>query len=305
MPCSIKRPCRRAFSSRSRRTSARVASEIESSQSVLFKLEFRSHVASCLTPKSSRTAESGRRWTLVTSGWSVIAVAVDQSCCTADNVTAEKSPTLASGPRAVAICNDAAVTALGIRVVPGAFQTMRKKKVLVIDESLQCQVLLPANAAMGDALVILCAGKSSDRRIRASVGTAHDVLQVAVAYHVMASSLFLAQSVRILPGLNGKFQTHCLRNSNQCGQARIAVRRQCSVQALTLDTSGLGHLGNTTPGFSYTAQGYQEHPRLFRVLQRRSQVFGGEVWIFPKLPNHRFVMRGAGLVFHGLRVLSL
>lgn len=36
----------------------------------------------------------------------VIAVSVDQSYCTADNVTAEKSPTLASGPRAVAICSD-------------------------------------------------------------------------------------------------------------------------------------------------------------------------------------------------------
>src|SRR5271165_3450301 len=165
-------------------------------------------------------------------------------------------------------------------------------------------VLLPANAAMGHALVILCAGKSCDRRIRASVGTAHDVLQVAVAYHVMVL-LFLAQSARLLPSLNGKFQAHCPRNSNQCGQARIAVRRQCSVQALSLDTSGLGHLGNTTPGFSYPAQGYQEHTRLFRVLQRRPQVFGGEVWILPKLSNHRLVMRGAGLVFHGLRVLSL
>jgi hypothetical protein len=116
---------------------------------------------------------------------------------------------------------------------------------------------------------------------------------------------FPAQSARLLPGLNGKFQTHCLGNGNQCGQARIAVRRQCSVKALTLDTSGLGHLGNTTPGFSYPAQGYQEHPRLLRVLQRRPQVFGGEVWVFAKLPSHRFVMRGAGLVFHGLRVLSL
>jgi hypothetical protein len=121
----------------------------------------------------------------------------------------------------------------------------------------------------------------------------------------VGKSNFLAQSARLLPGLNGKFQTHCLGNGNQCGQARIAVRRQCSVKALTLDTSGLGHLGNTTPGFSYPAQGYQEHPRLLRVLQRRPQVFGGEVWVFAKLPSHRFVMRGAGLVFHGLRVLSL
>src|SRR5271166_212549 len=180
-----------------------------------------------------------------------------------------------------------------------------RKKVLVIDGNLKCQVLLPANAAMSHALVILYAGKWRDRRIRASAGTAQDAFQVAVAYLVMAPSLFPAQSARLLPGLNGKFQTHCLGNGNQCGQARIAVCRQCSVQALTLDTSGLGHLGNTTPGFSYPAQGYQEHPWLFRVLQRRPQVFGGEVWVFAKLSNHRFVMRGAGLVFHGLRVLSL
>jgi hypothetical protein len=66
----------------------------------------------------------------------------------------------------------------------------------------------------------------------------------------VGKSNFLAQSARLLPGLNGKFQPHCLGNGNQCGQARIAVRRQCSVKALTLDTSGLGYLGNTTPGFS-------------------------------------------------------
>jgi hypothetical protein len=111
----------------------------------------------------------------------VIAVSIDQSCCTADNVTAEKSPTSASDSRAVAICSDAAVAAPGIRVVPGAFPTMRKK-VLVIDGNLKCQVLLPANAAMSHALVILYAGKWRDRRIRASAGTAQDAFQVTVAH---------------------------------------------------------------------------------------------------------------------------
>jgi hypothetical protein len=83
---------------------------------------------------------------------------------------------------------------------------------------------LPANAAMRHALVILRAGKSCDRRIRASVGAAHDILQVAVAYLRHGVLLFLAQSTRLLTGLNGKFQTHCLGNGNQRGQARIALR---------------------------------------------------------------------------------
>lgn len=63
-------------------------------------------------------------------------------------------------------------------------------------------------------------------------------------------------------------------------------------------------LGNATPGFSHPAQSYQEHARLFLVFQRCSQVLGGEARVLAKLPNDRFVMGGAGLVLHGLCVLS-
>jgi hypothetical protein len=75
---------------------------------------------------------------------------------------------------------------------------------------------------------------------------------------------------RLLPGFNGKFQTHRPGYSNQRGQARIAVGGQCPVKALALDARSLGHLGNAAPGFSHPAQSYQEHARFVLVFQRCS-----------------------------------
>ena len=59
---------------------------------------------------------------------------------------------------------------------------MRKKQILKIETSLDREVLFAANAAVGQLLVALRARSASNRRIRAAEGTAHDKLQVAVAY---------------------------------------------------------------------------------------------------------------------------
>jgi len=51
---------------------------------------------------------------------------------------------------------------------------MRKKQIFEIGTRLENAILHPANAPMGQALVVLGAGRSSDRRLGAAVRTAHD-----------------------------------------------------------------------------------------------------------------------------------
>jgi len=68
------------------------------------------------------------------------------------------------------------------RVVPRAFKDMRKQQILEIETRLDNEILFAANAAVGQLLVALRARSASNRRVGAAEGTAHDKLQVAVAY---------------------------------------------------------------------------------------------------------------------------
>jgi hypothetical protein len=67
-------------------------------------------------------------------------------------------------------------------VVPGALEPMREKKLLEIGANSQRIVLFAADSTIGSAFVLFGAGNARNRRIRAAIGTAHDFLQVAVAY---------------------------------------------------------------------------------------------------------------------------
>jgi len=69
---------------------------------------------------------------------------------------------------------------------------MRKEQVFVVGAGLESMILFAADAAVGHLLVALCASKTGDRRKWATVGTAHDELQVAVAY--LGHGVFLLDS---------------------------------------------------------------------------------------------------------------
>jgi len=75
-----------------------------------------------------------------------------------------------------------AVTSPAIDVVPAALEMMRKEQILVMAAGLQGKFLLLADTSMGHALVLFRAGSARNCRKGAAVGTAHDKLQVAVAY---------------------------------------------------------------------------------------------------------------------------
>lgn len=74
------------------------------------------------------------------------------------------------------------IAAPAIGVVPRAFETMRQDQGFVVGAALQNAILLMADTSIGQALIALCAGSARDRRIGTAPGTAHDKLQVAVAY---------------------------------------------------------------------------------------------------------------------------
>ncbi len=59
---------------------------------------------------------------------------------------------------------------------------MWQKKDLEVGAGLHGQILLTADAAVGQALIIFGAGSTGDRREGAAIRTAHDLLQDAVAY---------------------------------------------------------------------------------------------------------------------------
>jgi hypothetical protein len=75
-----------------------------------------------------------------------------------------------------------AVADPAIVVVPCAFKVMGKKQAFEIGASLEDKILFAADAAVGKLLVAFRACSTSNRRIGAAEGTAHDKLQVAVAY---------------------------------------------------------------------------------------------------------------------------
>lgn len=75
-----------------------------------------------------------------------------------------------------------AVAAPVVGVIPVAFEAMGKKQVLEIRTRFDSEILFAAHAAVGQLLVALRARSASNRRIGAAEGTAHDKLQVAVAY---------------------------------------------------------------------------------------------------------------------------
>ena len=68
-----------------------------------------------------------------------------------------------------------------VGVVPGTFEKVRKKQILVVGADFDGVILFAADTAMGELLVAFGAGKPSNRREGAAVGTAHDELQYAVA----------------------------------------------------------------------------------------------------------------------------
>jgi len=80
-----------------------------------------------------------------------------------------------------------------VGVVPVAFEEVGKKQVVVIGAGFDGQVLFAANSAVGQLLVAFRACKARDRRVGTAVGTAHDELQVAVAY--LCHGGFLLDSV--------------------------------------------------------------------------------------------------------------
>jgi len=53
------------------------------------------------------------------------------------------------------------------------------------------------------------------------------------------------KNASLLHGPYGKPQPDCLSDGNQRGEPRVTVLRQSSIEALTLDTSGLGNFGDT------------------------------------------------------------
>ena len=75
-----------------------------------------------------------------------------------------------------------AVASPAVVVVPGAFKAMGKEQIAKVGANFQGKVLFTAETTVGQALVVFRAGSARDRRKRAAVGTAHNELQVAVAY---------------------------------------------------------------------------------------------------------------------------
>ena len=94
-----------------------------------------------------------------------------------------------------------AVASPVVGVVPVAFEKMREKKAVEIEAGFERKVLFAADAAVGHLLVPFCARKARDRREGTAVGTAHDELQVAVAYLGHGAVLL---SVLILMEVAGK-----------------------------------------------------------------------------------------------------
>lgn len=94
-----------------------------------------------------------------------------------------------------------AVAAPAVGVVPMTFERMREQQVFVIGAGLEDEVLFAADTTMGELLVALGASKPSNRRERAAVGTAHDELQVAVAYlcHGVSSLAYVYSLLALLP----------------------------------------------------------------------------------------------------------
>ena len=77
-----------------------------------------------------------------------------------------------------------AIAAPTPHIVPGTFQAMGKEQVFEIVEIgtiLEGVILFPANASMGQALVVLSAGRSRDRRIGRRYERLMTILRVAVA----------------------------------------------------------------------------------------------------------------------------
>src|ERR1700760_1372801 len=74
------------------------------------------------------------------------------------------------------------VAAPAIIVIPRTLKLMRKQEFLIIRAGFDCEISLPTGASVGPLLVFFGAGNTINRRKGSAVGTAHDVLQVAVAY---------------------------------------------------------------------------------------------------------------------------
>jgi len=62
------------------------------------------------------------------------------------------------------------------------FKAMGNEQILEVGAGFECVILFAADTAVGHLFVPFCATKTSERREGAAVGTAHDKLQVAVAY---------------------------------------------------------------------------------------------------------------------------
>lgn len=75
-----------------------------------------------------------------------------------------------------------AVAPPAVVVIPRAFKAMWKKQIAKVGANFQGKILFPAETTLGQALVVFRAGSARNRRKGTTVGTAHDELQVAVAY---------------------------------------------------------------------------------------------------------------------------
>ena len=85
-----------------------------------------------------------------------------------------------------------AVASPVVGVIPMTFKAMGNEQILVVGAGFECVILLSADTTVGHLLVDFRASKARDRRKGAAVGTAHDELQVAVAYLGHGGSLLIS-----------------------------------------------------------------------------------------------------------------
>src|SRR3981189_1404294 len=83
---------------------------------------------------------------------------------------------------------------------------------------------------------------------------------------------------------DGESQTDGFSDRNQRGQPRVAANRQGSIEALTLDASSFGDSGDA-PGLRDMPQRNQQNLGFILIFQRRFEILGGKLRVFPQPPD--------------------
>jgi hypothetical protein len=97
---------------------------------------------------------------------------------------------------------------------------------------------------------------------------------VAGKWAIGRADMPMPSTVRCLGSLHRQRQSHCLGHGKECGESRVAARRQGAVEALPLDPRRLGNPADPSLRFGHLPQGSQQHSGFFGVLDGRLEILG-------------------------------